>query len=71
MACLKINVSRKYDKVQVFTCKKNEPVKITCTLVCSIPNSSYLIVTPKEVQWISEYVPVEYLIKSNTDWIIY
>lgn len=82
MACLKVNVSRKYDKVQVFTrkfyfnaglsvIKKNRPVKIACTLVCSSPNSSYLIVTPKEVQWVSEHTAAEYLIKSNVDWIIF
>lgn len=82
MACLEVNVSRKYDKVQVFTrkfysntslsvIKKNRPVKIACTLVCSSPNIPYLIVTPKEIQWISEHNPVEYLIKSNTTWIIY
>lgn len=82
MACLEVNVSKRYDKAQVFAykfysntslsvAKKNKPVKIACTLVCSIPNNSYLIVTPKELQWISEYNPVEYLIKSNTSWVIY
>lgn len=60
MACLKINVSKKYEKA-----------KVSCTLVCSNFNSPYLTVTPEAIQWISEYTAAEYLIKSNVDWIIY
>lgn len=71
MACLKINVSKKYDKAKVSCTLVYSKAKVSCALVCSNFNSPYLIVTPEAIQWISEYTAAEYLIKSNVDWTIF
>ena len=40
-------------------------------LLCTSKQKEYLEVEPKSVQWIDEYNPVDYQIKSNTKWYIH
>ena len=58
-------------KIHAHIYKASRPIKVNCALVCSGFNNSYLIVTPKTVQWISEYIEAEYFVRSNVNWIVY
>ena len=42
-------------------------INVTCSVICSIAGS-YLMVTPKVPQWITEYNPAVYDVESNTRW---
>jgi hypothetical protein len=54
------------------TCSRTSGITAHVTLVCPITQHPYLIVIPKEVQWITVGNSVDYNIESNTDWnIIY
>lgn len=46
-------------------------LKTRCSVICSINDlSTYLNVSPEEIQWITEDVGVVYNVESNTNWIV-
>lgn len=45
-------------------------LKLTCGVVCTIPDIHYLRVSPSEIQWITPDLGVVYQVTSDTDWII-
>lgn len=48
----------------------NSVLNIQCGIVCSIADTNYLLVTPKELQWITENIEITYKVVSNVDWTI-
>lgn len=69
MSCINVVVNRISPSITVGCNKKSFTQNIQCSLVCS--SGVYLQVSPETVQWISESIPVEYLVKSNTSWVVY
>lgn len=57
---LKLNISDIYQK----------HLTVSYGIVCSIKTENYLQVSPEDVQWITEYSDIIYIVKSNTDWKI-
>ena len=55
--------------ISILCNKKSFAPNIQCSFVCS--SGEYLQVSPETIQWISEFIPVEYLVKSNTNWVVY
>lgn len=45
-------------------------INVNCGIVCGIADTSYLLVTPKEIQWIDENTDAVYQIVSNVEWEI-
>ena len=48
----------------------NSALNIQCGIVCGIADTNYLLVTPKELQWITENTEAAYKVVSNVDWTI-
>ena len=69
MSCINVVVNRINPSITVGCNKKSFTPKIQCSFVCS--SGAYLQVSPETVQWISELLPIEYLVKSNTSWVVY
>lgn len=55
--------------ISILCNKKSFTPNIICSFVCS--SGECLQVYPETIQWISEFIPVEYLVKSNTNWVVY
>lgn len=69
---IEVNVSR-YDipiDFDIFDCLQNNHLKISCGIVCSLPDIHYLCVSPEEVQWITPDTGVIYTVESDTSWSI-
>ena len=49
---------------------KNNHLKLSCGIVCSVGDVHYLRVLPHEIQWITPDMDVVYNVMSNTDWNI-
>ncbi len=49
---------------------KNNHLKLTCGIVCSVGDVHYLRVSPHEVQWITPDEAIVYMVESDTNWTI-
>lgn len=68
---LDVDVRLACKTIEMFTSDITSRLKMSCSLVCTIEeNDTYLRVSPKEIQWITEDMGIVYTVKSNTDWII-
>lgn len=48
----------------------NKQLNISCSIVCTAKEFTYLNVSPQEVQWITPDMCIVYNVKSNTTWNI-
>lgn len=49
---------------------KNNHLKLSCGIVCSVGDVHYLRVLPHEVQWITPDEAIVYMVESDTNWTI-
>lgn len=49
---------------------KNNHLKLSCGIVCSVGDLRYLRVSPQEVQWITPDEAIVYMVESDTNWTI-
>lgn len=45
-------------------------MNISCGIVCTVSNDPYLIISPSEVQWITDDIGVLFTVNSNTEWMV-
>lgn len=82
MACLQVeikklggieaNVSR-YDvslSFEISDVFKNNHLKLSCGIICSVGDVHYLRVLPHEIQWITPDEAIVYMVESDTNWTI-
>jgi hypothetical protein len=69
---IKASVSR-YDiplSFEVSDVFRNNHLKLSCGIVCSVGDVHYLRVLPHELQWITPDEAIIYMVESDTNWAI-
>lgn len=69
---IEISASR-YDVPLIFEISdvyKNNHLKPSCGIVCSVGDIHYIRVSPNEEQWIAPYEEIVYTVESDTNWNI-
>lgn len=69
---IEANVSR-YDvplSFEISDVFKNNHLKLSCGIVCSVGDVHYLRVLPHEIQWITPDEAIVYMVESDTNWTI-
>lgn len=82
MACLQVEIKKlrgieasvsRYDvplSFEISDVFKNNHLKLSCGIVCSVGDVHYLRVLPHEVQWITPDEAIVYMVESDTNWTI-
>lgn len=80
--CIVVSVSRKGEDFEAMVSLANLPIDLSvhdtskhltvkCNLVCTVEEvETYLRVSPKEIQWITDGMGIVYKVESNTNWVI-
>lgn len=58
------------DTLDVNITSITNPMKVVCSLICSLNVKGYIEVSPEEIQWLTEDTDITYIVKSNIDWEI-
>ena len=56
--------------IEVKACRLGAPLEVRCELICSVEERKFMVVSPEEVRWITEY-PTIYEVDSNTVWEVF
>lgn len=82
MACLQVEIKKlrgieadvsRYDvplSFEISDVFKNNHLKLSCGIVCSVGDVHYLRVLPHEIQWITPDEAIVYMVESDTNWTI-